>query len=529
MWLSCLRTRGLLHQIAHLSKRRDMALKYKHMPRIEHVTRRHRCKNMASINLLTQEEIERVHHASLEILHQTGISIRNEHALELLGTNGCSVQGKVVSIPPTIVEDCLASVPSSFVLHDREGRRSDIVGGDNVIFNPASSAIYFLDPKDGITRRATARDLCSIIRLVDALTNIKAQSTAVVASDAPTCISDIYRLYVALKFSSKPIVTGAFTKSGLIDMIQLLTAVVGSREELTKTPRAIFDCCPSSILIWSDETSQNLIDCAKYGVPAEIVPAPLIGATSPVTLSGTLAQANAEILSGIVLSQLVNPGAPIVYGGASSALDMRHGTSSIGSIEAVLVACTLAAIGKFYDIPTHAYLGVSDSHVVDAQSGFESGIGVIMSALARINVVSGPGMLAGINCQSLEKLVLDDEICAVAYRLIEGIDIEGLDDVVSLIKEVGPGGQFLNHKHTRDHLRKEHHFPSEVVNRLSFDSWKEAGAKDAADRARERAIELLQTHNPCDLSEDASNRLDEVLVTVLNRYGIDDSVLPILG
>lgn len=484
---------------------------------------------MVRINLLTPEECERIHHASLRVLRETGVSIRNSNALDILQGNGCLIQNKVASIPSELIEDCLAEVPSSFMLHEQDGKSFSVIGGDSIIYNPASSAIYFLDYEKGTTRRATAKDLRNIVHVVDALKHIKAQSTAVVASDCPSTISDLYRLYVALKYSSKPIVTGAFTKAGLIDMIQLLAAVAGSPEELAKTPRAIFDCCPSSILIWSDETSQHLIDCAKYRVPAEIVPAPLIGATSPVTLSGTLVQANAEALSGIVISQLVSPGTPMVYGGASSVLDMRHGTSSIGSIEAVLVACGLSAIGEFYRIPTHAYLGISDSHIADAQSGFESGMGILLAALARINVVSGPGMLAGINCQSLEKLVLDDEVCGVAYRLVEGIDMDGLDGVISLIKKVGPSGQFLNQKHTRSNLRKEHHFPSEVVNRMSFDSWWESGARSALDRANVRVLNLLKVHTPYELPEDADDRLEDTLDAILLRYGISKSALPSLA
>ncbi|MFX1368337.1 MAG: trimethylamine methyltransferase family protein, partial [Promethearchaeota archaeon] len=194
--------------------------------------------------------------------------------------------------------------------------------------------------------------------------------------------------------------------------------------------------------------------------------------------------------------------------------------------EAAIIACASASMGKFYKIPTHAYLGNSDSHIVDAQSGFESGLGFILAALARVNVVSGPGMLASINCQSLEKLVLDDEICASAYRLIDGVDIQGLEDIARLVKDVGPGGQFLTQKHTRSHVRKEHHFPSGVINRLTLDSWREGGSKDTATRAHETALELLRLHSPRELPEDAEVRLNQVFDDILSRYSIPSSGLP---
>jgi trimethylamine--corrinoid protein Co-methyltransferase len=191
-----------------------------------------------------------------------------------------------------------------------------------------------------------------------------------------------------------------------------------------------------------------------------------------------------------------------------------------------MVACASASMGKHYDMPTHAYLGNSDSHVVDAQSGFESGMGLILATLARINIVSGPGMLGSINCQSLEKLVLDDEICASAFRLIEGVDLQGLEEIATLVREVGPGGQYLNQKHTRTYVRKEHHFPSDVISRLTMDSWKTAGSKDTAARAHELAMQLLESHTTSILMDDASNQLDEVLNEILTRYDIPTSALP---
>jgi trimethylamine--corrinoid protein Co-methyltransferase len=278
--------------------------------------------------------------------------------------------------------------------------------------------------------------------------------------------------------------------------------------------------------MWSDVTAQNLIDCSKHGVPAEIVPAPLMGATSPVTVTGTLVQSNAEVLSGVVISQLVREGSPVVYGAAPMVLDMRHATPCLGAVEAMMVACATAEIGKHYGMPTQAYLGVSDSKAVDAQSGFESGLGIALGALARINVVSGPGMLASVNCQSLEKLVIDNELCGVAYRLIEDVRLESSDLLVDLIKSVGPGGHFLEQEHTRMHFRKELFIPSDIFCRLSPESWKEAGAKDTLERARKDVSCLLSEHVPTPLSQETEKRLEGTLQGILKRHGISQSKLP---
>ena len=313
------------------------------------------------LRLLSKGDIESIHEASLQVLEEAGVMVKNQVALGLLNETGCTVDENMVRIPSGIVEESLKKAPSSFELHSREGGTRRKVGDDNVIYNPGSAAIYFIDRETGEMRRANAKDFKELVRLTDALEHIHAQSTAMVPADVPEGISDLYRLYVILKNSTKPIVTGAFTKEGLIDMKRMLEAVVGSPEELARAPRAIFDCCPSSPLMWSDVTCQNLIDCAEHGIPAEIIPAPQMGATSPVSIAGTLVEANAEFLSGVVISQLAKPGSPVIYGGSPSAFDMRYCTARLGAVEAVMAACASAQIGKHYGVPTHGYLGLSDS------------------------------------------------------------------------------------------------------------------------------------------------------------------------
>jgi len=475
---------------------------------------------MPRISFLSRNDIEAIHASSLEVLEGTGVLVKDPNAVELLEGAGCRVEAQVVHMPPSLVEECLKKAPSSIGLHMRDGDGNLEVGGDNVIYNPGSSVIYIIDRDTGEMRRALTRDLVQLVRLVDALEYVHAQSTAIVPADVSEAISDLYRLYIILKNSSKPIVTGAFTKEGLIDMKRMLEAVVGGPEELAKAPRAIFDVCPSSPLMWSDVTCQNLIDCAKSGIPAEIISAPQMGATSPVSIAGTLIQSNAEFLSGVVISQTMVSGAPIIYGGSPVAFDMRYLTAPDGAVESMIAACTTAEIGKYYGVPTHAYLGLSDSKVVDAQTGFESGLGIFLAALARVNIVSGPGMLATENCQSLEKLVIDNEICGMAYRLVNGFSLEGLALATDIIAKVGPGGHFLAEKHTRENLMREQFMPSDVFCRLTPDSWRKSGSKNTVDRAKETVDKLLTDHVPKPLPLDVEERLDRVFKEILARHGL---------
>jgi trimethylamine--corrinoid protein Co-methyltransferase len=482
---------------------------------------------MPRLRFLSNSDIEQITSASFEVLEESGVMVKNQSALGLLQEAGCCVDNEVVRFPPELVEDSLKEALSSIELHARDGDKHHLVGGDNVIYNPGSAAIYFIDRDTGEMRMAVSLDLVQLVRLVDALEHIHAQSTAIVPSDVPEGISDLYRLYVILKNSTKPIVTGAFTKQGLIDMRTMLEAVVGGPDELADTPRAIFDCCPSSPLMWSDVTSQNLIDCAESGTPAEIIPAPQMGATSPISIAGTLVQSTAEIMSGVVISQLVKPGAPVIFGGSPAAFDMRYCTARLGAMEAVIAACASAEIGKHYGLPTHAYLGLSDSKAVDAQSGYESGLGITFAALAGVNVVSGPGMLACENCQSLEKMVVDNEICGAAYRLMDGVFTDAPALAKEIITKVGPGGHFLAERHTRENLRKEQFMPSDVIDRLTPESWKKSGSKETTSRAKETVDKLLEEHIPVPLPRDAERRLDEVFKGILKRHGIPMSRIPL--
>ncbi len=451
---------------------------------------------MVTINFLTRNDVESIHITTLEILEKIGIKVRNQDTLTLLHKNGCSIDEDQVKIPQYLVKESIKKAPSTFEIHSSDGTKTYRIGADDVFFNPGSTALYFKDRQSKKIRKGTLKDCIELVQLVDNLDHIKAQSTAIVPSDVPENLSCLYRLYIILKNSRKPIISGAFRKDDVEHMQKLLAAIVGDSEELANKPCAVFDCCPTSPLLWDDVGSQHLLDCSTFRIPIELVPAPLMGATSPITIQGTLIQSNAEILSGVVISQLLSPGTPIIYGCASGSFDMRYATPRFSSIEAIIAACASSEIGKYYKLPTHAYLGTSDAIIEDSQSGFESGIGLMLGALLKINVISGPGMLAQLNCQSLEKLVIDNELCGSAYRLSRGVAFEDAKIVAELISKVGSSGDYLRQKHTSMNLRSEHFMPSDIISRLTTKSWIEDGSRDAFDRATEKVTDILKNHTP---------------------------------
>ncbi len=471
---------------------------------------------MTSLSYLTKSKIDDIHSTTLQLLAETGVRISNEEAKHFLERSGCTLTDDTVKFPESLVKESLSKVPSSFSLFSRDGVKSFNIGQDEVLINPGSSAVNFKDRNSSTIRKGTSEDILDLVHVVEHLEHIKAQSTALIPSDVHVELAGLHRLYLTLKNSNKPIITGAFLKEDFHVMREMLEVVTGGPAEHSKKPQAIFDCCPLSPLHWSDTGSQNLIDCAKGSVPAQIVPSPLMGASSPITIAGTIVQQNMEILSGVVIAQLANPGTPLVYGGAIGSMDMRYGTPRYSSIEATMASCMSNEIGKSYGMPTHAYLGTSDSKIEDSQSGYETGLGLIMGILSRINIISGPGMLAQLNCQSLEKLVIDNEFCGSALRLIQESDSLLIDDIHDLISSVGPDGNYLKQKHTQVNYRKKHLFPSDVLCRLNIQTWVDEGEKTTIDRAKSIVDTLLTKEVVSTLTKSTINDLDRIYDTARN-------------
>jgi trimethylamine--corrinoid protein Co-methyltransferase len=290
------------------------------------------------------------------------------------------------------------------------------------------------------------------------------------------------------------VVTGAFSIPTLQVMIDMLRLAAGGREALATKPRAVFDVCPSPPLIWSEFGAENLMALAEASVPAEIVSMPLAGAAAPVTLLGAITQHAAECLSGITIHQLASPGAAIVWGGAPAIFDMRKGTTPMGAVETAMIDASYAEVGKSLGIPTHCYLGASDSKLVDAQAGLESGITALIGALAGINMISGAGMLDFLACQSPEKLVIDAEAIAMAKRLLAGLEVRTGTLATAFFEGVNFKGDFLKQKATRDLFSTEQHLPSSIIDRDSVRGWQHAGRLDTFSRAKKAVAALIQDY-----------------------------------
>jgi len=343
------------------------------------------------LSLLTQDLIERIVDEAYQLLLKPGIKVQNDEARKLLLDAGAQVdeETQVVRIPAQIAKAALKTVPRTFQLFDYDGNPTVEYGGDKVQFDPGSSGISVLDPDTLEQKAAETADLIRLLKVAEQLPQYDAQSTAVVCHDVPKEIHDLYRLYLVLLHSKKPIVTGAFSNKTVQFMIDMLAIMSGGADNLRTKPRAVFDVCPSPPLIWSSFGSGNLMVLARAGVPAEIVSMPLAGAAAPVTLLGAVTQHAAECLAGITIHQLAKAGSPIVWGGAPAIFDMRKGGTPMGAVETAMIDSSYAQVGKYLNVPTHAYMGATDSKRLDMQAGIESGVTAMIGALSGINMISG--------------------------------------------------------------------------------------------------------------------------------------------
>ncbi|OGF66659.1 MAG: hypothetical protein A2Y62_20130 [Candidatus Fischerbacteria bacterium RBG_13_37_8] len=476
-----------------------------------------------TVKFLNNELIEKIISEARELLCVLGAEIHNDTILSMLADHGAKINcgKKHAFFTQDIIDKSLSTVPHSFKLYDVLGNETHHFHDYNVHFTPGSAAITILDYKTQKIAKPSTIDYVNYAKVINQLTNIASQSTALIPADVPENISDSYRLYLSLMLCEKPVVTGAFTIEAFAIMKELQIAVRGSEKALAEKPLAIFSCCPTSPLKWSDVTSQNVIDCARHSIPVEFISMPLSGFMAPVTLVGTLISHTAETLSGIVISQLSHPGTPVLYGGSPAIFDMRYETTPMGAIETMMIDCAYNEIGKYFGFPTQGYISLSDAKLLDAQAGCESSMGAMLAALAGINNISGPGMLDFESCQSLEKLVLDNEICGMVLRMIKGIESREDFPALPLFEELLKEKHLLIAKHTRKFLRTEHYFPGTVIDRANRARWESEGATTLWERAHQNVLRLLKQYTPSALPDSVKKDLTDLMQQEARRYGMN--------
>ncbi len=476
-----------------------------------------------TLRFLEDQLISQIVDEARGLLKTLGVTVHNDEVLSLLGDHGAEVDvgAHHVKLTDDVVDQALKTAPGSFKLFDVLGNQTHDFSGNNVHFVPGSAAINIHDNTTGEIRRPTTADYVRYAKLMGSMDNIAAQSTAFIPADVPDPIADSYRLFLSLLFCEKPVITGAFSSAGfgLIRDLQLI--VRGSAEELKQRPLAILSACPTPPLKWSEASSQNLVDCARASIPVEYISMPLSGFMAPVTLVGSLIQHTAETLSGVVISQLSNPGTPVLYGGAPAIFDMRYETTPFGAVETMMTDCAYTEIGKFLGLPTQAYTSMSDAKQLDAQAGLETAMGATLGALAGTNNISGPGILDFINTQSLEKLVVDNEICGMTFRMLEGIEPREDFPALPIFQEFLRDKHLIIADHTRRHMKDEIRFPGAVIDRANRARFEDEGGISLRERASGEVERLIADAEPSRLDDGVKAQLIERVEEGARISGMD--------
>jgi len=471
------------------------------------------------LEILTSDSLYRIHLATIEILQSIGVKIYHEGALRTLADAGVEVDHKknIARIQEYHVKEALRKAPSTFNLYGRNRKNVLHLGGNRVYFSTAGSAAYVIDLDTGRKRYATMKDTTLLTRIGDSLRNIDHVSEMAFPNDVPEKAMHAYELIERLRNTDKP--TDGYTVGGAetLDTIRIGSAVSGGEDELRNHPSLLGFHNPTSPLSHSEDGLEGLKIYGQYDQPVIIAPEAQAGMTAPATLAGLLSQQNAEILSGIVMAELFNPGAPVLYGTVSAVSDPRTGNIALGGPETGLINVAHGQMARYYGIPSRGTGGVTDSNVLGVQSGIEQATTLILAALAGINFIyyAGGPHIESTKTVSYEQLVVSDELCGMVSRILRGIEVTDETLAVDVTKEIGPGGMFIGHRHTLEHVNQN--FIPNIMSRESRDAWEKKGSKNMQDVAKEKIVKILSDYHPKPLEPDVEKELASIMKDVNQR------------
>ena len=462
------------------------------------------------LSFLEREDCLLIHQASCEILHKTGVLVHGKPALQLLSQAGAHIENDWVKIPPSLVEWALASAPGVFNLYHRNNDRIAVkLNGEAVYFGPGSDTLNYLDPRSGQRRPFQLSDIADCMHVCDALPEIGFVMSVGVPRDVPEDAFYRYQFATMLEHTLKPIVFVCNDLQDIEAIAAMAAAVAGGIEQLSRFPHILLYTEPSTPLQHSVEAMEKLRFCARHSIPVMSSPAPMMGGTAPVTLAGAVALGNAEVLSGLVLHQLENPGAPFLYGHGVHNMDMKTMISVYGSPEFQLARLMAAEMGRFYHLPVWGYAAHSDSKVVDGQAAVDAQFSILVALLVKTNLNHDVGYLESGLTSSPEMMVLADEIISMNRHFVGGVRLDPETLALDAIHQVGPGGQFMTHDHTLDHWREL--WRPQLFDRQRLDSWEAAGSRNINDILREKTIAIMEDHKVDPLPDSVKSEIDAIL------------------
>jgi trimethylamine--corrinoid protein Co-methyltransferase len=443
---------------------------------------------------LSEEELNKLHSATMEILRDVGISFREPEALKIFKNHGVKVDGDKVFLNEGLVTKALDTVPAQFTIAARDPEKSVVLGGDHLVFTPGYGTVFIIS-ETGDMRRPVMEDHDNLCKLVQTSKDIDVNGCLMVdPSDVPSETAHLDMLFSNLVLCDKPFLGSTVSRRAARECIEMAAIGWGGADNIKDKPVMISVITPLSPLQYSGEMAGALIEYSRHGQVSLIGLLMMAGSTGPVTLSGLMALQNAEILAAVVLTQLVNPGAPVIYGGTSTITDMRTGSLAIGAPEMPMIQHMQVQMARFYDIPCRGTGAISDAHVPDIQAGIESALALATTIRSGANfILHACGILSSFLAMSYEKFIIDEDLCGMLRRMIKSVDISDESIDLATIKEVGIGGEYLTHARTYERCRTEFFLPG-LMNRQDYESWNMSGKKTLDEKATNMVARRLAAY-----------------------------------
>lgn len=463
-------------------------------------------------SMLSDPELREIDCAARELLSDVGVAVHDEKALDIYKAGGAEVDAAkgIVRLPNHLINAMLAKCAPCVRLYGRDGIAPMIVGGMRSYFGTIGFASNTLDLETGTYRPATCQDLIDIYHLADALDPPHFMLTPGTPSDVPEALSDLYEFKIGLMHARKHLVIQAKDACNLDKIIAMAVKVVGDFETLRRRPFFSVLVTLTSPLTLRRDSSELIIRSAEKGLPLFIEAGPMCGGTAPATLASTLIGANAELLNSFVLAKMVNPAVPLVYASWARILDMKSAGVSHGGPEFGMLRIGTTQLAKFYNLPSGGGGILADSKLIDVQLGMEKLGTALLPALAGTNMILGMGLLGEENTMSLEALMIDYDVAGYVQRVCRGIRVDDETTDLSLFKKVGPGGTFIDRRHTLENFRREMWLPA-ITSRGTLDIASDPHLTGMRSNAKKAIAKVLKSYCPPSLPDDIENRLEDII------------------
>ncbi len=461
--------------------------------------------------ILSYEQIGQVNEYALRLMEDIGCRVSCEEALDILGRAGCDVSSpERVKIPRKLVMEAVETAPGEIEVFDRNGELAMVLKEDACYYGTGSDCNKTIDLESGERRLCLKQDVARLARFCDALPNMDFIMSFGIANDAPVGGNFVHQYEAMLINTTKPIIVTGYGRNDMTTMVEMAGAAIGGMNELEKKPPLILYTEPVSPMVHTEMGVGKGLVCCEYGVPFIYIASPMMGATSPATLEGTLVQTVAESLAGLVIFQKKQAGARFIFGGDATIMDMRTSIFSYGCPELNILNAGLADMAHYYGLPFFCIAGSTDSKVLDAQAGFEYAMSIYNATLNGCNIIHDCGYLEFGSTSSFESVLFSDENIGIIKHMLKPLNFSDETVPLQVMDKVGPGGNFLMEEHTVKNFKKSFYFPR-FFDRQTFEAWEENGSKDLLATLNENAKSIFMNHQPQKISEEIKREIGEIV------------------